>query len=90
MVDNLEHERRSRASRDDVQVRSLEEARTHISSLIVRVSELERRLRTEEKVSDTFILTPWWKRLIFHLDGWSGHLLQANPQKRPWHHWWRS
>jgi hypothetical protein len=69
---------------DDIQVRDVEEAKTHLASLRVQVQELERRLRTEEKVSDTFILTPWWKRLWFAVNGWSLHELQERPQWRPW------
>jgi hypothetical protein len=69
---------------DDVQVRDLEEAAIHIASLSVRLAELERRLRIEEKVSDTFILTPWWKRLWFAVNGWSLYELQERPQWRPW------
>lgn len=75
---------------DRPQVRSLEEAQIHIESLISRVVELERRLRVEEEISDTFILTAWWRQLIFRLDGWSGHRLQDRPQWRPWRRWWTS
>ena len=69
---------------DEIQVRDLAEAKTHIESLRARVNELERRLRIEEKVSDTFILTVWWRRLWFAANGWSLHELQERPQWRPW------
>ena len=60
-----------------------------IASLQVNVQQLQHRVHDLEEQMDTFILTPWWKRLLFALDGWSLHKLQAQPQWRPWHRWTR-
>jgi hypothetical protein len=73
-----------------VQVKSLEEAAIHITSLSVRLEETERRLRVAEKWIDTFLATPRWKRILFRIDGWSGHRLVDRPSWRPWRRWWRS
>lgn len=75
---------------DDVQVRSLDEARTHIASLTARALEVERRLRVEEEWTDTYLATPAWKRWLFIADGWPGHRLVERPAWRPWRRWWES
>ena len=75
---------------DEIQVRDLEEAKTHLASLTVRVTNLERRMVYEEGLSQIFILTPWWKKVLFWLDGWSGHARTQYPQWRPWRKWFTS
>jgi hypothetical protein len=48
------------------------------------------RLRHIEKMLDT-LDTPWWKRLLFRLDGWPPWYRVARaPAWRPWRRWWRS
>lgn len=68
------------------QLRSLEEAEVHVTSLTVRVEELERRLGDHDKRFNT-LQTPLWKRLLFRLDGWPGQCnLNADRRRsRPWH-----
>lgn len=56
-----------------------------IESLKVNVRELSRRLRLAEDKLDTFVETPWWKRLWFALDGWPLYRLSERRQWRPWH-----
>lgn len=60
--------------------------RSHESQL----RELQRRLRYVEKILDTRA-TPWWKRVVFWLDGW-GPWWQIRPWPawRPWRRWWTS
>jgi hypothetical protein len=48
------------------------------------------RLRRLEKEMETFVCTPWWKRVVFLLDGWPTTRLAVHPQWRPWRRWWRS
>lgn len=61
-----------------------------IESLWVNVRQLHHRVHREEEVTDTFIETPLWKRLLFWLDGWPSHHLAERPAWRPWRRWWRS
>lgn len=74
----------------DIQARSWEETETHIAVLQAQIRQLEMRVRTLEKISDTFIETVWWKRWLFIIDGWSGRRLVEKPKWRPWRKWWRS
>ena len=65
-------------------------AEVEIESLKVRMTEVERRVRLEEKWTDTRLETPLWKRMMFAVDGWPWTRLVENPQWRPWRRWWRS
>jgi len=56
-----------------------------IESLKVRVLELERRLRHQEKLADTYLETVWWRRWWFMLDGWPGYRIATRRAWRPWH-----
>lgn len=58
-----------------------------IDSHLVRIQECERRLRLVEKRLDV-VMTPWYKRLVFALDGWPTTRLVDRPQWRPWRRWW--
>jgi hypothetical protein len=75
---------------NNVQVRSWEEAEIHVAVLQEQIRQLEMRVRTAEKLLDTFVETVWWKRWVFIIDGWSGHRLVDKPKWRPWRKWWRS
>lgn len=67
------------------EIRTLEDAEAVINSLIVRWGEHDRLLTDHAKRFDT-LQTPWWKRLIFWLDGWPWHDLNARQRRwRPWH-----
>jgi hypothetical protein len=74
-----------------VPVPTLDEAETHISSLTVRVDELERLARDHAQRLDT-LQTPVWRRIVFRLDGWPGQrdLNADRPSWRPWRRWWTS
>jgi hypothetical protein len=74
----------------DVRARSWDEVETHITVLTARIQQLEQRVRATEKVLDTFVETPWWRRWLFVADGWSGHRVVDAPAWRPWRRWWVS
>lgn len=67
-----------------LRVRSLAEAEQHVVSLTTRVNELERRAVDHDQRFDT-LQTPFWKRVVFWLDGWPWHDLNGTQQRRPWH-----
>ena len=56
-------------------------------SLRLKYQDLEERLHDLEEEFDTFVKTPWWKRLLFSLNGWPLYRLVDHPQWRPWHRW---
>lgn len=56
-----------------------------IDSLKQNVEQLCARVRLLEKKSETFAETPFWKRLVFWLDGWPLSRLAARRTWRPWH-----
>lgn len=72
------------------QVRTIEEAEQHIDSLTVRVEELERLVHDLYEWVDTKWQTPWWKRVLFWIDGWPNTAIVSAPAHRPWRRWWRS
>jgi len=62
-----------------------EECRVLHESVIARVRELERTVSDHEQRFDT-LQTPFWKRVLFWLDGWPWHDLNAERRAwRPWH-----
>lgn len=63
---------------------SPESLRAEIDSLWINVRQLSARCRLLEKLAETHLETPWWKRLLFVLDGWPLHGLAERPQWRPW------
>jgi hypothetical protein len=69
---------------------TLDDAQAEIDSLKVNVHQLQQRVRLLEKYADTWTLTPWWKRLLFVVDGWPTHKLVSRPQWRPWRKRWTS
>jgi hypothetical protein len=78
------------SSSPEIRVESLDEAQVHIALLMARTGDLERRIRELERQTDTWLLTPAWKRWLFIADGWSGHRIVAAPAWRPWRRWWTS
>lgn len=68
----------------EVQVESLEEARTHIASLWINQRDLAGRVRLLEKMLDTKD-SPWWKRLWWRIDGWPAWYRVGRRSRRPWH-----
>lgn len=62
----------------------------HINALLARVMAVETRARTLEKHEDTRG-SPWYKRLLFRLDGWPrAGVIASKPAWRPWRRWYRS
>jgi hypothetical protein len=66
-----------------------------INALWVNVRQLERRVRRLEEFSDTYLETPFWKRIVFMLDGWPAYGLAHErggrwPKWRPWRRFWTS
>lgn len=54
------------------------------------VVQLRARVRHLEKLIDT-LDSPWWKRLLFRLDGWGPwYRVAPAPAWRPWRRWYRS
>jgi len=54
------------------------------------ITALQQQVRHLEKIVDT-MSSPWWKRLLFRLDGWpSGWIVASAPAWRPWRRWYRS
>lgn len=68
-----------------VQVESLEEARLHLASQLVRIEELERIVSDHAQRFDTLQTVPP-KRLLFWLQGWPlwTDLNADRPRWRPW------
>lgn len=62
-----------------------EELRVIRDSLQEQMRLLEHRVHDLEEVDDTFVLTPWWKRIWFAIDGWPLHKIVERRQWRPWH-----
>lgn len=73
-----------------IECRTLLDAEGHINGLLLRLMELETRVRQVEKQLDT-LGTPLWKRLLFRIDGWPPWWDVAHVRAwRPWHCWLRS
>ena len=73
------------------QVRSLDEAAQHVTSLTNRVDRLEKEVRYMADLFDTYFDTPLWKRILFVIDGWPmGGIIGHGPAWRPWRRWWTS
>ncbi len=75
----------------ELRVRTIEEAETHLVSLTARVEQLEHEQRDHAQRFDT-LQTPWWRRMLFRIDGWPGQrdLNAPAPAARPWRRWWKS
>lgn len=69
---------------EPLRVRSIEEAEVHIASLTVRISALEDLVRDHAQRFDT-LQTPWWKRVVFKINGWPWYDLNGTQRRRPWH-----
>jgi hypothetical protein len=68
----------------------LASANAEIESLKVNVRQHAGRIRELEKKLDTRA-TPFWKLILFRLDGWPSWAIVADyPQWRPWRRWWTS
>ena len=67
-----------------IRVRSLAEAESHVQSLTARIEAMEDSVSDHAQRFDT-LQTPWWKRLLFWIDGWPWHDLNGSRGRRPWH-----
>lgn len=67
----------------EVEVRSLEDAAAHIRSLVINQCQLAGRVRTLEKMLDTKD-APWWKRVLWRLDGFPPWYRVGSRSWRPW------
>ena len=71
-------------------VRSIEEAEVVIQSLYARQAIAEDLARDLTQRFDT-LQTPWYKRVLYTIDGWPWYNLNADrPKWRPWRKWWHS
>lgn len=73
----------------EIRVRSVEEAEIHILSLWINYKQLADRTRNLEELADVWN-SPWWKLVIFMIDGWPLRRVVKKPQWRPWRRWWTS
>lgn len=70
-------------------VNTLADADAHVGSHEAQINALADRIRTLEKQIDTHG-SPWWKRILFRIDGWPAWwVVAARPAWRPWHRWTR-
>ncbi len=72
-----------------VHVRSVTDAEAVLNSHLVRLQQLEAKVRHLEKLEDVMD-TSLPKRLLFAFDGWPLFRVVARPQWRPWRRWWTS
>jgi len=71
-------------------VNTLDDADAVVRSLQAQITELARQLRIVQKQLDTHG-SPWWKRILFRIDGWPAWwIIARDPDWRPWRRWWRS
>ena len=66
----------------------LTDLEAEVASLKVNLYEagqLNDRVRKLEKEMETFVTTPWWKRLLFWIDGWPSTKIVTKRYWRPWH-----
>ncbi len=75
---------------ETVRIRSFDEVEVVVNGLLVRVAQCERLTIDHAQRFDT-LQTPLWKRIVFWLDGWPWHDLNAERAAwRPWRRWWHS
>jgi len=66
-----------------------EECRIVHESIDVRLGILTNMVSDHAQRFDT-LQTPWWKRVLFFVNGWPWYNLNADrPSPRPWHRWWK-
>jgi hypothetical protein len=70
-------------------MRDPESVDAEIDSLWVNVNQLAGRTRQLEKIHDVWD-TPWWRLVVFVVDGWPLRRVVKQPQWRPWRRWWTS
>jgi hypothetical protein len=64
--------------------------KAEVESLKVNDEQLASRVRLLEKIIDTRA-TPFWKRILFRIDGWpSWATIADKPAWRPWRKWYTS
>ncbi len=63
--------------------------KARLDSLEFNMEQTQNRVRYLEKLADT-IDSPWWKIILFVVDGWPLRRLVDKPQWRPWRRWWTS
>ena len=61
-----------------------EECKVLAESIGVRLAALEGAVSDHAQRFDT-LQTPWWKRLLFAIDGWPWYDLNGRQAWRPWH-----
>lgn len=61
-----------------------EECRVVLASFQRQLTELKRLISDHEQRFDT-LQTPYWKRLVYWLDGWPLVNLNGARRWRPWH-----
>lgn len=54
------------------------------TSMITRITQLEQQVSDFAQRFDT-LQTPFWKRMLFWIDGWPWHDLNGIQKHRPWH-----
>lgn len=67
-------------------MRDFNEAEFYIRFLVDRLNALEPEVRDHSHRFDT-LQSPWWKRMLFKLNGWPWYDLNGSQANRPWHRW---
>jgi len=63
---------------------NLADLRAEIESLKVNNRQQAGRIRYLEKLVDTYLHSPVWKRIWFYVDGWPADEIASRPKPRPW------
>ena len=61
-----------------------EECKVLHESMLIRLQQLEQTISDHRQRFDT-LQTPWWKRVLFKINGWPWYNLNGKQAHRPWH-----
>lgn len=68
----------------------LQDVLTRVAAQEQQLLTLHAEVRHMQKQLST-LGSPWWRRLLFRIDGWPPWWIVADhPMWRPWRRWWRT
>jgi chorismate-pyruvate lyase len=71
-------------------ISDIDQLNVRINALQQQFLTLHEEVRHMQKQLST-LGSPWWRRVLFRLDGWPPWWIVAErPKWRPWRRWWRS